>query len=103
MDDDPLAQFRGKGDGTKLMPADVLRALTRPAGEPLSVLVKSELAVALDKHYRGVILESTDIFTKDPQEQLEVLTGTITLLVRRGYQLYGPDWIEGVILAAMKE
>lgn len=60
-------------------------------------LERGRLAVAIEQRYREAMQVSIAGFTTDAEEELEVASAVVALLVRKMYQRRGVIWLEAVL------
>lgn len=58
---------------------------------------KAEVALIINQQVRTVLREVTAHITDDPQEQMELASAVVALLLRDLYVEFGHTWLERVV------
>ncbi len=63
---------------------------------------RGQIAVAIEHQFRSTMKDVIDGHTTDAQEQLEIGSAVVALMLRRLYRQKGAPWLEAIIRSAMQ-
>lgn len=58
---------------------------------------QAQIVVATELHFRNTLQEVVKRHSDNPEEQIQIASGVIALLLRKMYQERGNQWLEGVL------